>query len=725
MDASESRIRIGTSDTMTKSRSNAAKFSADHQDAETSFDLEQFNLTPSKQTDMDWLTKQTSTVATAPKGGKARRAAYGRSQSARTVSLKTKNMNIAHHQLDQNQQQHKENSHINLDSSNIPTKESTQGQLKPAPVAKTPTRPVPSRPKKKALSSSRLEEPLFETTSKQGDDDNDWGGLFRTDPFHQEGLQDIPTVPKPKRFTRSNSMSLAGTAGAGTGMSRANSISVMSSSTTTSLSSSSSSSVRSFGHARSFSLNMDRSNSMVDPLPDLTSPKRAATAPGLDDRGRKKSRSQHQFLVRSNTLPLEAMGAANPSSLGGGGYGNGNSFSNIAKFGESWAGAGSPDSAVDLEASTSSNSSSVFDFKDERVASATSSTTPTTMMTTTPAKSKNFYGFADAADYLTDGDITACSPAAMSLGGTGSSTKKKRPSSRNSGSGIFDSPFVQQPYHQDNIRMMSMMDASSEHRSSNSSSTASRLFAPLDATFDRNDSTNRESLFSSGSLEDHMRDMDVDDDDDDTRNGNDTDGSDDDSVDSDFDGDLSSKRSSHHRHSSSLSFNDSFQVVPTTRAIAPVANLASNDILESMTSAQDLHFLIKSLRRKMEHAMGQTIQVAPVADWSQDRKAAFLSWTTKHMGFTLRTAGQNVQYVQISKTKGRTLLKLLEESWVSYKESGGTHLVGSPAAGTPILASSSTTGMFGRVNMDIDSSAKKPPPANAITTHAMAAAPQQ
>jgi hypothetical protein len=93
------------------------------------------------------------------------------------------------------------------------------------------------------------------------------------------------------------------------------------------------------------------------------------------------------------------------------------------------------------------------------------------------------------------------------------------------------------------------------------------------------------------------------------------------------------------------------------------------DVIKSMTSYQDLRFLVKSLRKEK---MGSRTSwhVAPPVAWDTSRRAAFFQWTTQSLGFSFRAGGMAIAYLQISKSKGAEFLELLESAVLSYKQKG-------------------------------------------------------
>lgn len=94
-----------------------------------------------------------------------------------------------------------------------------------------------------------------------------------------------------------------------------------------------------------------------------------------------------------------------------------------------------------------------------------------------------------------------------------------------------------------------------------------------------------------------------------------------------------------------------------------------DQVLRTMSSFQDLRFLTKTMRREKEVSRVSWHVALPIA-WSGSRRAACIQWATNSLGFTLRAAGGQVAFLQISKSKGETILKVLEESLTACKERG-------------------------------------------------------
>jgi len=97
-----------------------------------------------------------------------------------------------------------------------------------------------------------------------------------------------------------------------------------------------------------------------------------------------------------------------------------------------------------------------------------------------------------------------------------------------------------------------------------------------------------------------------------------------------------------------------------------------SDIFDSMSSYQDLKFLIKALRKEAtSNYIGNNSKswtVAPPTAWTSSRRTAFYRWTTSEFQFRLRPLGNSVNCLQVSRTKGEIVLKQLEDALVAFKE---------------------------------------------------------
>jgi hypothetical protein len=115
------------------------------------------------------------------------------------------------------------------------------------------------------------------------------------------------------------------------------------------------------------------------------------------------------------------------------------------------------------------------------------------------------------------------------------------------------------------------------------------------------------------------------------------------------------------RKSVDIYFGSPKLLEPTTAQVS--------DVIDSMSSCQDLKFLTRSLRKE-NGGSRQSWHVAPPVSWIATRRSSFFCWTTRSLGFTFRAGGMSVSYIQISKTRGASLLELLDSALSECKERG-------------------------------------------------------
>lgn len=105
--------------------------------------------------------------------------------------------------------------------------------------------------------------------------------------------------------------------------------------------------------------------------------------------------------------------------------------------------------------------------------------------------------------------------------------------------------------------------------------------------------------------------------------------------------------------------------------------LTENGILRSMPSYHNLKFLIQNLYREKKGSAfssfgrNKSWKVAPLGSWSPEQRVAFLQWCTKGLGFTVRSGGGSVAFLQISSTKGAELLDKLGGALKLHRETLG------------------------------------------------------
>jgi hypothetical protein len=246
----------------------------------------------------------------------------------------------------------------------------------------------------------------------------------------------------------------------------------------------------------------------------------------------------------------------------------------------------------------------------------------------------------------------------------------------------------------------------STSRHSQHSHSRPRIFSPP--------STRLASFSLESTEENKSRAMDIASDDGDTRDGDDS--GDDASVES---GAISRSAmipsfGAHPQQlRSSLGLNDS--IFGSSQTVEPIESLNEGDVFGSMSSYQDLKFLIKTLRKE-KGGRNLSWHVAPPSLWDTIRRVSFFRWTTKSLGFTLRAGGINLSYLQISKAKGADVLKLLESSMVSYKSQG---------RGKTVVDLNATPANIKQPMMDITSSSKKAPVESAVTMFTFQSEPKE
>jgi hypothetical protein len=95
-------------------------------------------------------------------------------------------------------------------------------------------------------------------------------------------------------------------------------------------------------------------------------------------------------------------------------------------------------------------------------------------------------------------------------------------------------------------------------------------------------------------------------------------------------------------------------------------------VLSNMSSFEDLSFLVKALRKenrgKVAFGRGNFWTVAPPLVWPAKRRAGFFEWAKRYHGFTVRSAGMSVYFLQISQAKGVEILHKMEEALSEYKQ---------------------------------------------------------
>lgn len=93
-------------------------------------------------------------------------------------------------------------------------------------------------------------------------------------------------------------------------------------------------------------------------------------------------------------------------------------------------------------------------------------------------------------------------------------------------------------------------------------------------------------------------------------------------------------------------------------------------VFEEMSSYDDLKFLIRQLRawkNGTQAMVSRFCTVVPPSKWKHERKNKFNNWLTSSLGFSLRSGGGGVLYLQTNKTNASKVHKELEDAMLSYK----------------------------------------------------------
>ena len=97
-------------------------------------------------------------------------------------------------------------------------------------------------------------------------------------------------------------------------------------------------------------------------------------------------------------------------------------------------------------------------------------------------------------------------------------------------------------------------------------------------------------------------------------------------------------------------------------------------VFDSMSSYDDLKYLVKELRRlksgKTFTSFGafKNWTVPLLHSWSSERRYGFITWTTRDLGFRLRTGGSSVLFLQIHSSSGLEVLRSLEIALLEHKK---------------------------------------------------------
>lgn len=112
-------------------------------------------------------------------------------------------------------------------------------------------------------------------------------------------------------------------------------------------------------------------------------------------------------------------------------------------------------------------------------------------------------------------------------------------------------------------------------------------------------------------------------------------------------------------------------------------------IFETMSDYEDLKFLIKALRKEKHGSTfasfgsTKTWTIAPPSAWDSRRRAAFLQWASRGLGFSLRAGGGAIAFLQTTVTKGGVVLESLEAALIAHKSKNADENVAMPKREVP------------------------------------------
>jgi hypothetical protein len=103
-------------------------------------------------------------------------------------------------------------------------------------------------------------------------------------------------------------------------------------------------------------------------------------------------------------------------------------------------------------------------------------------------------------------------------------------------------------------------------------------------------------------------------------------------------------------------------------SVEPIPTNPDDQLFATMSSYDDLKYIIRCLRKETKLFGKESWTVSPQLSWTNVRRSAFLCWTTRTLGFTLRAIGNSATYLSISKAKGQELKERLESALLAYKQ---------------------------------------------------------
>lgn len=135
------------------------------------------------------------------------------------------------------------------------------------------------------------------------------------------------------------------------------------------------------------------------------------------------------------------------------------------------------------------------------------------------------------------------------------------------------------------------------------------------------------------------------------------------------------------RRSSSNNFEES--VFGAARTLETKV-LSNEGIVQSMPSVEDLKFLIKNLRKSKKGAattFGKitTWTVSLPSQWPSERRAKVLHWSTQDLGFSMRTGGPSVVFLNIASSRAPELLSQLESAFSFHREANPKSVKSKPS----------------------------------------------
>jgi hypothetical protein len=138
----------------------------------------------------------------------------------------------------------------------------------------------------------------------------------------------------------------------------------------------------------------------------------------------------------------------------------------------------------------------------------------------------------------------------------------------------------------------------------------------------------------------------------------------------DSDSDSAGPHSPHTSFREDEDEDDLHPSAPSTfsASVEPILTNPDDQLFATMSSYDDLKYIIRCLRKETKLFGKESWTVSPQLSWTNVRRSAFLCWTTRTLGFTLRAIGNSATYLSISKAKGQELKERLESALLAYKQ---------------------------------------------------------